>query len=207
MEIYLIRHAESTYNRWAFKRIYNPCLWFNNDPMIYDAPLSDNGSSQALELHSSISELSKKVDLIICSPLTRAIDTMKIAFPNISCPVIITPLVRERGDKTCDIGKPLSVLREKYPNYNFIHFNNEYWWTCNQNSPFELVKETSEHLKKRQLDFIKFLNTTSEKVVVIFTHGKFIKSLLKKKMQIKNCGVQKSSLAKLKNKQNFLPDL
>ena len=197
MEIYAIRHAQSTYNKWSFKRIYTPWLWTVSDPMIYDAPLSPAGIEQANELKLSLNELSEKIELVICSPLSRAIHTMQIALPDIKCPVIITPLIRERCDKTCDIGIPLSQLRERYTEYEFLHFNSEHWWHCDQSAPFELLKETPESLRNRQRELIEFLKTRSEKVVVMVTHGQFIKKLIGRRLQIKNCGVKKLSLDEL----------
>jgi broad specificity phosphatase PhoE len=199
MEIYAIRHAQSTYNKWSLKRIYTPWLWGVRDPMIYDAPLSDKGLSQASKLQYSISDISKKVDLIICSPLTRAIHTMQIAFQGIECPVIVTPLARERGDKTCDIGIPFSKLREKYPQYEYLHFNNEHWWNCDQANPFEFLKETKESLRKRQAEFIEFLKSRTEKFVVVVSHGQFIKTLTGKKLQMRNCEVRCLSLEDISN--------
>ena len=194
MEVYAIRHAQSTYNKWSMKRIYTPWLWPVRDPLIYDAPLSEKGLSQASKLQVSVAEISERAELIICSPLTRAIHTMQIAFPNPKCPVIITPLVRERGDKCCDIGTPLSQLTEKYPQYEFLHFENEYWWNCNQENPFEFLREGKESLLERQKEFIKFLRGRSERIVVIITHGQFIKTLVGRKLQISNCGIKQISL-------------
>ena len=165
--------------------------------MIYDAPLSETGLSQANKLQSTVAEFAESVELIVCSPLSRAIHTMQLAFPNIKCPVIITPLARERGDKTCDIGIPLSEIRQKNPQYDYFHFENEYWWNCDPNSPFEFLKESKESLVQRQKELVDFLKTRQEKVVVIISHGQFIKTLVGKKMQIKNCGIKKIRLDEL----------
>jgi broad specificity phosphatase PhoE len=197
MEIYAIRHAQSTYNKWAFKRIYTPWLWTTSDPMIQDAPLSEKGLIQARKLHHSIRELREKVQLIICSPLTRAIHTMQIAFPDANCHIIISPLVRERGDKLCDMGTPLPLLQEKYPQYEFLHFNSDIWWSCQPEPPHDFIKETRESLQARQRELIEFLKTRAEEVVVIVSHGQFIKTLAGKRMQIGNCGIKKFALNEL----------
>lgn len=200
MELYAIRHAQSTYNKWSAKRIYTPWLWPVSDPLIYDAPLSEKGLLQASKLQSSIAPLSSRIELIICSPLTRAIHTMQILFPNPQCPVIITPLARERGDKCCDIGTPLSQLQEKYPQYQYCHFENDFWWNCEQSKPFEFLKESKSSLKLRQKQLIEFLKNREEKVVVLVSHGQFIKSLIGRRMQIKNCGVKQLDLEEIANR-------
>lgn len=197
MEIYAIRHAQSTYNKWSYKRIYTPWLWSTSDPMIEDAPLSEKGISQAKKLYHSVRELREKVQLIICSPLSRAINTMQIAFPDVNCSIIISPLVRERGDKLCDKGIPLPLLQERYPQYEFMHFSSDIWWSCDPNPPHDFIKESNESLHFRQQELIEFLKTRSETIVVIITHGQFIKTLTGKKTQIGNCGIRKFSLTEI----------
>ena len=197
MEIYAIRHAQSTYNEYSSKRIYTPWLWTKGDPMIQDAPLSSKGLQQARKLHSTSRELREKVQLIICSPLTRAIQTMNLVFPDANCHIIISPLVRERGDKLCDMGVPLPIIQEKYPQYEYLHFNSEIWWSCKEEPPHEFTKETKESLYSRQRELIEFLKTRAEEIVVIVTHGQFIKTLAKKSLQISNCGIKKFTLDEL----------
>lgn len=94
--------------------------------MLYDASLTPKGIRQANKAKVKYAELIQRCDLIICSPFTRAIETMKIIFEESKCPVIITPLARERLDTSCDIGTPLSELKQKYKDYEYMHFDSEY---------------------------------------------------------------------------------
>lgn len=76
--IYIIRHGESEYNR-AIGAMGSK--W--EDPMIYDAPLTTKGKRQALSLRDQIAKWNLPEDVIwLTSPLTRAIETMLLAFPN-----------------------------------------------------------------------------------------------------------------------------
>lgn len=62
MEIYFVRHGQSQFNA-AFKG--------EVDPLIYDAPLTELGFSQAAEARNRFSKM--KITRVITSPLTRAI--------------------------------------------------------------------------------------------------------------------------------------
>ena len=63
--IHCIRHGESTFNR----------AWRTNpvDPLHFDAPLSEVGHEQVLRARPAIAAL--PVDLVMVSPLTRALQT------------------------------------------------------------------------------------------------------------------------------------
>jgi len=65
--IYLIRHAQS-----AFNAVYDPN---KPDPMIFDAPITALGETQAQQARSEV----KQLDLtnVIVSPFTRTLQTPK----------------------------------------------------------------------------------------------------------------------------------
>jgi broad specificity phosphatase PhoE len=75
--IYIIRHGESEYNR-AIGAMGS--RW--EDPMIYDAPLTMRGKRQAMNLREQVIKWNLPEDVVwVTSPLSRAIETMLLAFP------------------------------------------------------------------------------------------------------------------------------
>ena len=68
MTIYLIRHAQS-----AFNAVHDPN---KPDPMIFDAPITALGETQAQQARSEV----KQLDLtnVIVSPFTRTLQTAQI---------------------------------------------------------------------------------------------------------------------------------
>lgn len=79
--ITLIRHAQSEYNK-AVREVWRcGCLF---DPMTFDAPLSEYGREQAAQAHASgkYDSIAADVEVIITSPLTRAIETTLALFPD-----------------------------------------------------------------------------------------------------------------------------
>mmetsp|Transcript_25228 Transcript_25228/g.24837 ORF Transcript_25228/g.24837 Transcript_25228/m.24837 type:complete len:167 (+) Transcript_25228:82-582(+) len=161
-------------------------------PEFYDANLTEKGMKQARKAREKYQDVIARCDLVICSPFTRAIETMKIVFEGSECPVIITPLIAERTDTTCDIGLPLSQLRALHPNYEFMHFEDEYWWFCDKNNPKVLTKEPRDNVCRRALRFEDFLNSRKEKVIVVVTHGHFIRMFLRENLMLGNCSMKKA---------------
>jgi hypothetical protein len=84
-EVLFIRHGESLYNEWAQHAVRNPCLLCclcGCDPKIYDASLSDVGEAQVVALRSELLTMghATEVQLVVTSPLARAIETTLGAF-------------------------------------------------------------------------------------------------------------------------------
>lgn len=96
-----------------------------------DSPLSPKGQEQARALDKVIGTthehqrlLLRELELVVVSPLTRALETMELALlPHLRVagesvvariPVIALPLAAERLYLISDIGRPVSQLEEKY---------------------------------------------------------------------------------------------
>ena len=84
-DVYFIRHGESMYNKWRRESFRNPCvLCCVCDPMLFDAGLSPAGEAQVRALHGELRSAQHpwldEVELVVTSPLTRAIETCLGAF-------------------------------------------------------------------------------------------------------------------------------
>ena len=79
-DVYFIRHGESMYNKWRRESFRNPCvLCCVCDPKLFDAGLSPAGEAQVRALHGELRSAQHpwldEVELVVTSPLTRAIET------------------------------------------------------------------------------------------------------------------------------------
>ena len=81
-KIHLVRHGETSWN--VQKRMLGRT----------DIPLNDNGRKQAKELTESLAEL--PIDIIVCSDLSRAVETAEIVRGGRQLKVITTPNLREK---------------------------------------------------------------------------------------------------------------
>src|SRR5476651_2892284 len=84
--VYLIRHGQSTFNAlFELNRV---------DPLHFDARLSQIGIEQVAAARQATSEI--PAELVVVSPLTRAIQTAVGLFGEGTVPMVVTDLHRER---------------------------------------------------------------------------------------------------------------
>ena len=154
-QVYCIRHAQSLYNEYTAEYIRRQHLMDPSrslreveheyaqrwDMAFVDAPLTSKGIHQALELHSKVERDGLVFDLIITSPMTRAIQTALIALQtshkqhphaqqdNPGAPadtdnasgdgakVMLCHYHCERLSKLCDVGRPVGDIMKTFADF------------------------------------------------------------------------------------------
>jgi len=119
--LFLIRHAQSMHNAY---QIDHPQQ--KTDPYIFDAGISPEGRRQLIPLKENAKSL--QVEVVICSPLTRAMQTCKAAFGDKNVQVIVSPLCTEKLENACDIGRSVAELKADFPNFDFSNVEHDVWW-------------------------------------------------------------------------------
>jgi broad specificity phosphatase PhoE len=114
--IYLIRHAQSAFNA-VFDRN-------KPDPMMFDAPITTLGETQALHARTEISQLN--ISNIIVSPFTRTLQTAHVMFGD-TIPFQVNASVREQLCNSCDVGSMPQELAKRFPHLDFDHLD-DCWW-------------------------------------------------------------------------------
>ncbi|KAF8059373.1 PMA1 [Scenedesmus sp. PABB004] len=214
--VILVRHGESTYNRLDA----HGKAW--SDPTVFDAPLTARGRQQAagaqrelarqLEKHSALGGV-----LWLSSPLSRALETMLLAFPDLEQlargqpgasrrPLVATPsahrvmvlsMIAEHCATTGDVGRPASQLTARFPALaSQLGELPEQWWfnpcpvnpNCAQKRLFGR-KETLDEMRRRVSEFSRWLRATPEQVVVAFGHSTYWKYFSNSKAKMRNCEV------------------
>ncbi len=132
--IHLIRHGQSVFNA-AFDSLTRI------DPMIFDAPLSEIGVGQAQALRPAVQALG--VELIVTSPLTRAIQTTLHAFGPDHAPIRVESLHCERLEHSGDVGRSPKALRGEFPHLAFDHLTDP-WWHFDGRNPQAIFVEPEE---------------------------------------------------------------
>ena len=175
MTIYLIRHAQSVFNA-----VYDPN---QPDPMIFDAPITALGETQAQQARIEV----KQLDLVnvIVSPFTRTLQTAQLIFGN-RLPFQINSAVREQLCNSCDVGISPHELAKNYPHLDFAHLD-DCWWHEGEKDHRGLSVEPEEVLQKRANRFVDFLKHENIHSTAIVSHGNFIRALTGIKPQ--NCEV------------------
>ena len=110
---FLIRHGQSTFNE-QFDAT-------GIDPLHYDARLTSKGRDQVAAAKEAAQQLG--IDLVVVSPLTRAIETCLGLFDPAQTPIIVSSLHRERLGNSCDVGRPPEALSVEFPMLDFSHLD------------------------------------------------------------------------------------
>ena len=109
--IHFIRHAQSEHNARVIGALDEDVI--RMDPALRDARLTALGHRQAHALDSELAAL-REIELVVTSPLTRAIQTTLAAFADHPAPRTVQPLHREHLDSFCDVGRSPTELTESF---------------------------------------------------------------------------------------------
>lgn len=164
--MYFVRHGQSEFNV-----VYSITL---KDPGIRDAPITQRGQSQALGAAKHLKD--KRITRIISSPYTRALQTATIIANELGISSILAePLAGERRLFTCDIGTPLSELKQKWPHVDFTRVANqsdgkEEWWPS--------ADETEDDIARRVNAFSQlYAGIEDADTTMVVSHWYFIFTL------------------------------
>lgn len=88
-----------------------------------DARLDPTGKAQSVALGVRIREARMQVDVVLVSPLTRAVETALLMFPSDpapTVPIVAIELCREaHGGHPCDQRRTISEISKEFPQVNF----------------------------------------------------------------------------------------
>lgn len=164
--VHLIRHGQSLFNAaFAQERV---------DPMIFDSPLSPLGHQQVAAMRQTGAAFD--VEVIVTSPLTRAIETTLGVFGLSGPPVVVEALHRERVEHSCDVGRSPPALAEKFPQLAFDHLDDP-WWHSDGSHPRAIVVEPEPVLMARVAAFRAWLKRRPERAIAVVGHGTFLNRL------------------------------
>lgn len=177
MPIYFIRHGQSEFN--AAHRSGE------DDPLIFDAPLTEKGRGQADEARALVAELDIKQ--VITSPLTRAIQTTLRIFGD-TVPVTVSAVHRELLTHSCDKGRPRDHLQQQFPELSFTHLD-EVWWHDGPENAHGVPVESQDIFHKRMDTFRISLRQMRERPLAIVGHGDAFEVLMGRRME--NCEIHR----------------
>ncbi|KAI9106699.1 hypothetical protein K1719_022227 [Acacia pycnantha] len=193
--LHLVRHAQGTHNVAGEK---NPEAFLSYD--YFDAQLTRLGWEQVdhLRAHVQACGLSKKIELVIASPLLRTMQTAAGAFgaeaytdgidapplmkenvghsehaaiSSLNCPPFIAvELCREHlGLNPCDKRRSIHEYRDMFPAIDFSLIESDEDILWTPD-----IREKDEDAAVRELKFLKWLWTRKEREIAIVSHSGFL---------------------------------
>jgi len=162
--LHLVRHGHSLHNE-LFHKIGVQAFRI---PATIDSPLTQEGHLQSIELGHSWQN-KKDIELILVSPLTRALETCMNIFGDTEIPIISNEFLREYpiGEDTCNKRSSLSLLKNRFPKIDFqLDVDRDTLWK-------EDYRENMIELEQRLEKMITYLQRRPEKNIAIIGHSSF----------------------------------
>ncbi|KAJ8605812.1 hypothetical protein CTAYLR_000559 [Chrysophaeum taylorii] len=153
------------------------------DPEIRDSGLTACGVAAAQRIEAP------PVDLVVASPLTRALQTAAAAYPQGG---IALPLAAERVYLSSDLGTPRSELQQKWPQFDFV--GDENWWyeadgpEWRPPGTYVCPGEPKDAFVDRMDRLLTWLRARPEKKIALVSHWGVIASLTGRDFD--NCELQ-----------------
>jgi glucosyl-3-phosphoglycerate phosphatase len=164
----LIRHGQSTFNAH-----YEAT---GQDPLHFDARLSPLGEQQVKAARDRYRD--RDYDIVLASPLTRAIQTAHGIFGDRDIPFEICVLHREWQISSCDIGRGVTELTTDFPHLDFSALSETWWRHDLPACPLGFPQETEAHLQERVRDFTALIAARPEERIAVVGHGDFFRRLI-----------------------------
>ena len=213
-----------------------------NREKYYDSPLGPRGLVQVQQLGNSVrrlrngdesaaAELSlrpehrsilEEIDLIVCSPLSRALQTMDQGlYPSLqpkNLPVVAVPHAAERIYLISDLGKSRRELKREYPYVDFdtafpssigeddqwtyvptVEEKNNYveWRPSGEGQVYACMGEPQECFDERMERLVTWLDSREENTIAVVCHGGVILWFLGEILD--NCHVRVVDFEDVKN--------
>eukprot|EP01122_Echinamoeba_exundans_P012888 TRINITY_DN5516_c0_g1_i1.p1 TRINITY_DN5516_c0_g1~~TRINITY_DN5516_c0_g1_i1.p1 ORF type:complete len:233 (-),score=39.99 TRINITY_DN5516_c0_g1_i1:59-712(-) len=204
-KIYLIRHGQSKHNEaenaWRATRGTTEDEERFPDPLFFDAELSSAGHEQTVDLHKRVNETLAHAELVVISPLSRAIQTFMAGFQSLrqNIPIHVHPLCREKVENACDIGRPVSELKAAFPELSFEHLEPIWWYTESSDitednfrdlwASGKRYEEPEDYLNSRIESFRQWLKERPEQNIVVVGHSNFFRKFTGMKTKLANCEI------------------
>jgi broad specificity phosphatase PhoE len=185
--IYYIRHFEALHNVLP----YNYAL--------VDPVLSPLGQSQAAGTIEALKDI-PSIDLIVCSPLTRTLQTY-LLLTNADedrrrIPLIIHPDLQEKCSEPCDTGRPIVELKRDFP--SLIEQLNVFETTFGDDDWRDKLNPASRYspsrVDERARTMLRWLLDRPEEHLVVVSHNLMLKTIFQlhgKAVELRNGEVKK----------------
>ncbi len=160
-KLFFIRHGYAIHNQ-LFHQIGKSAYNIRDTQLLYE------GVVQAKNLSKNWKELSS-IELVICSPSIRTLDTALLTFQNSPLKITAKDFLLEypQGSEECSRRKDIEDLNVLYPQVDFSDIDNNVL-------PWTGKKETIAELDSRINQMINWIKQREEKNIAIVSHSSFI---------------------------------
>lgn len=146
----------------------------------YDTRLTPHGERQARQLARSLSLAGSVPPVVLASPLTRALATAVLAFPNHPA-IVALPAAAERVWLASDVGRPRAWLEGEFGGVDFggLPAGETPWWHggASQIGGIGVTPETDDEFEARIELLRHHLTTRPEPFLALVAHAGVLRGL------------------------------
>ena len=205
--IYLVRHGETEMNVWLrehkeARQTMSKQQKIAMDPGIYDSVLTSTGRQQARGLAAQAAQvLGKPPDVIISSPLSRALETAELGLRSVypDVPAEVDARISERVRACSEYGSDPAVLATRFPGFSGFNELPQIWWWRGTDSPDPRARsldyEPAGRFIARLESFLTDLAAREEETIAVVCHWGICISLTGRKFG--NCELVELQLSDL----------
>lgn len=206
--ILLLRHGRTEMNDYLKRVPHNSNSFV--DPLLVDTRLTALGEEQAENAAQAVARVGFDIDLVVSSPLSRALATTERAFAGAER-VIVHPTIAERQWHASDVGRELSELRADFPHgrYDWSLLPQAGSWGYAElrdrdGTTLPPPEEPEAAFLFRLERFREWLCKRPEETIAVVTHWGAIHALVGE--TVRNCGVVTCELRDLQPGRFLLGD-
>lgn len=205
----LIRHGRTEMNEYLSKPGQTWGAPGFRDPGLYDTTLTSIGRLQASQLNLELRTPPPNIDLLVCSPLKRALETASLVFEGVADPVkMISPLASERVFLSSDIGSSGNQLARLFPDWqdaiNEGGLGDRWWYTPLDEEDVEEWRPPGSYIcpgeptrvfNNRMKALMMLLRSREERTIAVVAHWGVIHAISGQSLE--NCAVHEMRTSEL----------
>ena len=196
--LHLIRHAQSNWN----VKTQGEHVGAHPTIVDVDSRLSAVGIEQAA--HLSLDSILPAPQLILSSPLSRALSTAIALSGGSGIEVRAEPLATEWCENSCDIGRPSNELRDEYGEaVTKLGYIGTQWWPLTQEEVANGGRESEASVDRRTAQLINKLMLLPHTSIALVSHCMILQKV---QHSLEKCSKPPPFLANAEIRSVLLPD-
>ena len=181
--LHLVRHGRTEMNEYLASNRWDASDFV--DPLMYDTRLTKKGAAQAASLAPVTRFLDPKPQVLIASPLHRAMTTADLAFAGCEgIPKETCALMRERVFHASDVGRHPDAIEADFPDWCVKALREEHadvngvWWYAGDGadnlgtavSASGVAQEPVEEFERRMGELVRWIESRPERSIAMVAH-------------------------------------
>jgi len=194
--LHLVRHGVTEMNVYLSTNAWDAPDFV--DPLLYDTRLTTRGEAQARDASTKARALHPPPEVLLASPLTRALKTAELVFthaPADALPRVVVAEARERLWHSAEVGRHPPELEKDFPTWDHSALDHIWWHTGGTGDPKAIVHEPEDVFLARMRGLVDHIASRPERSIALVCHWGVLQALTGRDFE--NCEIFSCTLSEL----------